>query len=70
MLPGTGLRPLARGRGRGNAQPKVLTEEEKHGLPPGFDFKNLDQSAKTLTFRQTMTGGRGLQEESTIIVER
>lgn len=62
-------RVVARGRGRGMGPRRELTEEERHGLPPGFDFKNLDQSAKELNITQTLTGGRGLVVEHQLLAD-
>lgn len=70
MMPGAGPRPMARGRGRGITPPRVLSEEEKYGLPAGFDFKNLNESAKTLNNPETVTGGLGIIAETNIVVER
>lgn len=62
-------RPLARGRGRGQGPRKELSREEMYGFPPGFDFKNLEQSVKTLRIPGTMTGGRGHVVEGEVLVD-
>lgn len=62
-------RPLARGRGRGQGPRRELTREEMYGFPPGFDFRNLEESVKTLRIPGTLTGGRGHVVENEVLVD-